>query len=162
MKPTIALALLAFGAGTVAIARGNLALAVVAVVLLLLVGATVIGPGRIVRRCRHLEGRAVTVHLWGAVPRAFGDDVILESLWVLGAGLHLHVRAPGGASSLHVKVAQPRGWSVDESSLTIADAKYVQVAGKTAERVAERLAVELRLGSAAASGRPHSRAAGHY
>ncbi|HEY0781020.1 MAG TPA: hypothetical protein VGE98_01090 [Thermoanaerobaculia bacterium] len=129
--------------------------------LLLLVGATAAGPGRIVKRCRHLEGQAVTLHIWGTVPRAFGGDVVVAHLWALGAGLHLHVRTPGSASSLHVKVAQPRGWSIDESSLTIEDAKYVQVSGKTAERVAGQLAVELRVGAGTASGRPDSPAAGH-
>lgn len=142
---TIGLALIAVGAAVLAIAWGNLALGVLAIVTLLLVATSAAGPGRIVAQCHHLSGRTATLHIWGSAPQVLGDgSVVVERVWALGAGLHLHVRPGTGASPRHIKVAQPLRWSIDDGGLTIAEAKYVQVSGKTVERVVGRLALELR------------------
>jgi hypothetical protein len=76
----------------------------------------------------------------------FGDaDVFVKRVWALGAGLHFQVVAPRGASSTHIKVAQPRRWSIDANGVLIADAKYVQMSGATAKRVAGQPAIEFLL-----------------
>ena len=120
---------LIIAAGSLAIVVHNLALGVVAVVVLLMLVASAMGAGRVAARCSHLKGQAVKVRVWGTAPSAVGQgEVVVKRIWALGAGLHFDVATNGGAS-VHIKIAQPREWSIQSDSLTIAEAKYVQVAG---------------------------------
>lgn len=142
----IAMGVVIIAAGFFAIVLNNLALAILAIVLLLLLLATVAGPGRVVTRCGHLIGRGGTLQLWGVAPRALDSaDIIIERVWALGAGLHFRVAIPHAALSAHIKVAQPRGWSISPDALTIEDAKYVQVGGEKVERAVGALALQLFL-----------------
>lgn len=143
---SIALGLVAVCAAAAAIAFGNLAFGVFAVVALLLVGASAAGPGRIVSRCRHLEGRAARVLIWGTVPRdCRATELTVKRIWALGAGLHFNLATGQQKSLVHVKVAQPREWTIGPNAVTIADAKYVQVNGTTIERVVGSAAFEIIL-----------------
>ena len=140
---TAGLLLVAVCAAALALALHNLALGVVAVVSFLLTVATAAGPGRLVPQCGHLTGRPARLEIWGTTPEQLGGaDVVVDRVWALGAGLHFRVTL-GNASSVHIKVAQPRGWAVSSDTLAIADAKYVQIAGATVARIAGCPALQL-------------------
>lgn len=131
----LALTLIVICAGVAALALRNLALSIFAVVSLLFLLITAAGSGRIASSCSHLKGRSGTLRIWGREPREIGNsDVILERVWALGAGLHFSVSTAGASSRTHIKVAQPTRWSVDPNTLTIGDAKYVQVSGANVDR----------------------------
>lgn len=126
---SIALVLVIIAAGLLAIVYKNLTLGVVAIVSLLMLVASAMGAGRVATRSAHLKGKTVTVRVWGTAPPALGENpVTVQRIWALGAGLHFNVATPG-RQSVHIKVAQPRDWSIESPAVTIADAKYVQVAG---------------------------------
>ncbi|MFL5481773.1 MAG: hypothetical protein ACJ8AK_06245 [Gemmatimonadaceae bacterium] len=137
------LVLVGVGAAWLAIELRNLAPGLVAILSLLLAATSAAGSSQIATQCERLKGQATTVRIWGNAPKDFGDaDVIIKRVWALGAGLHFHVVTLNGASSTHIKVAQPRRWSIDANGLHIADAKYVQVSGATAKRVTGQPAIE--------------------
>jgi hypothetical protein len=139
----ILLLLVAVGAAWIAIELRSLAPGLVAILSLLLAATSVAGSSQIATQCERLKGQAATVRIWGTMPKDFGDaDVFIKRVWALGAGLHFQVVTLGGASSTHIKVAQPRRWSIDANGLQIADAKYVQVSGATAMRVTDQPAIE--------------------
>jgi hypothetical protein len=143
---TLILSLFFVCAALFAIVLNNLSLAVLAVVSLLFLVTTVFGYGRIAVKCSDLTGRAGTLHLWGASPPLTGSaDIVVKRVWALGAGLHFQVVASRVASPVHIKVAQPRDWSVGPDALSIADAKYVQVRGATIKRVPGCLALQFVL-----------------
>ena len=142
----ISLLLIGVVAAWLAIALRSLAPAVVAILLMLLVATSAAGSSQIAAQCERLKGQAVTVRIWGDAPKDFGGaDVFVRRVWALGAGLHFQVVTGSGARSAHIKVAQPRRWLVDDNSLRIADAKYVQVSGATARRIAGPPAIEFLL-----------------
>ena len=131
----VALAVVVLCAVAGAFVLKNLALSIFAVVSLLFLVVTATGSARIPSSCAHLTGRAGSLRIWGNTPPQIGDvDVIVQRVWALGAGVHFRVSAPGKRSSTHIKVAQSARWRVDQSSLTIEDARYVQVSGATIER----------------------------
>jgi hypothetical protein len=143
---TIASVLITVGLASMAISRGNLVIGMLAVGPLLLVATSAAGAGRVASRSGHLKSRAASLRIWGAAPRQFGDsELFVERVWALGAGLHFNVVKRNSAGSVHIKVAQPRRWSIDENALTIGDAKYIQVSGAAVERVAGQAAMELLL-----------------
>jgi len=71
-----------------------------------------------------LEGQPVVLCLWGAVVPAVGS-ITVESVNVIGAGLHVYFRTPG-AGAMHLKVAQPRQVSLRPGQVLIGTARYVQ------------------------------------
>ena len=143
---TLILTLFFASAALLAIVLHNVSLAVLAIASLLFLITTVLGYGRIAVACNHLTGQAGTLHVWGAAPPQTGSaDIIIKRVWALGAGLHFQVVAPRGASPVHIKVAQPRRWSVGPDALSIADAKYVQARGTTVERVPGCVALQFVL-----------------
>ena len=143
---TIALVLITVVSGSLAAALHNLALAGVAAVALLLLVAAAAGAGRVAAKTDHLKGRAATLHVWGSAPSSIGEaNVVVEQVWALGAGLHFHVTPHDGTSSIHIKVAQPRRWSIGVDGITILEAKYVQIEGTTIGRVAGCPALALLL-----------------
>ena len=148
MTRVINISLLVMGvvAAWLAIAFRSLAPALVAIVLVLIVATSAAGSSQIAAQFERLKGQAVTVRIWGDAPKDFGGaDAFIKRVWALGAGLHFQVEIGSGARSAHIKVAQPRRWSVDQNGLRIADAKYVQVSGATAKRVAGSPAIEFLL-----------------
>jgi hypothetical protein len=148
---TVALLLVTVCAAALALSLHNLALGVIAAISLLLTAVTAAGPGRLVSQCAHLTGRPARLRICGAVPRQLGaTDVVVDRVWALGAGLHFRVTL-GSASSVHIKVAQPRRWAVGPDTLAIADAKYVQIAGVTVARVAGCPAMQLFVHAASRS-----------
>lgn len=149
---TVALAVVVFCAVAGAFVFRNLALSIFAGVSLLFLVITAAGPSRLVSSCGHLTGRAGTLRIWGnRPPQIAADNVVLDRVWALGAGLHFSVSTPGEKSRTHIKVAQPARWSVDPNSLTISDAKYVQVSGATVERSPGAPALQFVLSEPAAS-----------
>src|SRR5436309_872083 len=77
-------------------------------------------------KMRPLVGAVVTVTVWGA-PLSGAATFHLESVRTpLGPALHFYLRPLPEGKALHLKVAQPRGITVDDRSVAIGEAKYVQ------------------------------------
>ena len=72
------------------------------------------------------QNQVVEVRLWGAPPPdTSGLTLILTSVNVISAGIHLFFAAPDG-STVHLKVAQPREATLATDRVTIGAARYVQ------------------------------------
>jgi hypothetical protein len=72
------------------------------------------------------RGRAVDVTLFGAPPPVPpGTELVITSVNVLSAGLHVFFQA-GGQGSAHLKVAQPRNPEIRPGAISIGSARYVQ------------------------------------
>jgi hypothetical protein len=77
------------------------------------------------RTLRSFAGHRVRVELWGSPPPASAPRLVLESVNVLGAGLHVFFTVPG-AGAVHLKVAQPAGLIVTSDQVIIESARYIQ------------------------------------
>ena len=110
---------------------------------------------------RALEGfrnQVVYVRLWGAPPPSdSGVTLVLSSVNVLGAGVHVFCHSSGGGS-VHLKVAQPKEPTVASNCVLIRSAKYVQWNGTRLPRVANAPAVTIALSEPSGAGRPESAA----
>lgn len=70
--------------------------------------------------------QVVELRLWGAPPAGnSGPTLILTSVNVISAGVHLFFTASDG-SSMHLKAAQPRDATLAPDLVTIGTARYVQ------------------------------------
>lgn len=117
---------------------------VVALMLLLAAASFFRTRLRVVEQLRSLLGKNITVLVWGAdLPDAAGASFSLDRVLALGAGLHIYLRASPDGSSVHLKVAQPRGVSINDTRVEIAEAKYVQWAGRKIQAVAGAKALVL-------------------
>ena len=72
----------------------------------------------------------VEVRVWGApAPLPSGATLVLISVNVLGAGVHVFFQSSAG-SSIHLKVAQPKGVQLAPRAAVVGSARYVQWNGK--------------------------------
>lgn len=68
---------------------------------------------------------------WGAeLPGVAGTRFNLDRVLAIGPGLHMYLRLLPHGSSVHMKIAQPRGATLDDRHIEIQGAKYVQWAGR--------------------------------
>jgi hypothetical protein len=89
--------------------------------------------------------RAVDVTLWGAPPPVPpGTELVITSVNVLSAGLHIFFEA-NGKGSIHLKVAQPRNSVIRSEAVAVGSAKYVQWESRKLPRVAGAAAVSIAL-----------------
>ena len=112
---------------------------------LLLLTSIAAARGPLPATLRSFQNQAVIVRLWGT-PRSMpgGADLVVGSVSVIGAGLHVFFRA-GSGRSIHLKVAQPRDATVSSEGVVIKLAKYVQWAGTTVARTEGAPAVVVSL-----------------
>lgn len=87
-----------------------------------------------------MVGKTVGIALWGSAQQ----EAVVESVFAIGAGLHIYFRREG--SRVHLKVAQPTSVSIAGTRIEIADARYVQWADRKVRR-SEGPAVVLEMGS---------------
>ena len=131
---------------TGAVLTGQLALVVcgcMAVALLLASIAAVRRP--LPATLRSFRNHVVNVRLWGTPPSVpSGADLVVESVNVIGAGLHVFFVA-GAGRSIHLKVAQPRDTTVSPKGIVINMAKYIQWSGSTVPRAEGAPAVVVSL-----------------
>jgi hypothetical protein len=85
---------------------------------------------------QRFQNQSVTVLVWGAPPPGSAPDpeLAVESVNVIGAGLHIFFATRGGAS-IHLKVAQPRANDITPERVVLGGARYVQWAGHKIPRV---------------------------
>ena len=97
---------------------------------------------------RALDGfrnHVVHLRLWGVPPSEdSGAGLVLTSVNVLGAGVHVFFKGPGD-ESIHLKVAQPKEAGIAADSVLIGSARYVQWNGKRLPRRIEVPAVVIAL-----------------
>jgi len=109
-------------------------LLVVAVLLLFPVVTSLSQAGRLAASLQGLEQRAINAVVWGVPIRGpKAARLRVASVGALGAGLLIYLMDAGEAKTL-LKVAQPRSWQVQDGRVVIADAAYVQWAGKRLAR----------------------------
>ena len=131
---------------SLAIARSNIGIGMLAVGPLLLIVSSLGGAGRIAAEAHQFEGRTVRLRIWGIKPQQAADaPILVKRAWALGAGLHLQAATRNGSGALHIKVAQPRRASSRAGVLIVGDAKYIQVSGITVPRVPHTVALEMLL-----------------
>ena len=99
---------------------------------LFLLATTLSQAGRLSESLSVFRGRPLEIRVWG---KPLDSQCSIDSIRAIGAGLHLFVRL-GDGPPRHLKVAQPRGATIDERSAEIAEAAYVQWAGRKVPRVA--------------------------
>lgn len=107
-------------------------LSVVAVTALFFLASSMSVAGRVARSLQPFLNRPVEIRIWG---EPLADAGPITSVRALGAGLHLFV------NRTHIKIAQPASVRIDERSVEIGAAKYVQCDGRNQPRVAEVPAV---------------------
>jgi hypothetical protein len=96
----------------------------------------------------------VDVRLWGAPPPDLGvATLVVTSVNVLGAGVHVFFRTHDGRS-LHLKVAQPREYSLAPGRVVIGSARYVQWNDRKLPTAADGPAVAIALSGSAIEERP--------
>ena len=86
------------------------------------------GAARAASQLPLLAGRSVRIEVWGQ-PLEGGTALIVDSVRVLGAGLHIFLRSPTDTSSRDLKIAQPRLTQIADTRLEITEAAYVSWAG---------------------------------
>jgi hypothetical protein len=107
----------------------------VAFLLLMPVATSLSQAGRLAASLQDLRRRAINAVVWGVPIRGpMAADLRVASIGAVGAGLLIYLMDADGAETL-LKVAQPRAWLVEEGRVVIADAAYVQWAGKRLARV---------------------------
>jgi xanthosine utilization system XapX-like protein len=118
----------------------------VVALLLFLAGASFFSKtSRFAERMRPLVGKSVRAQVWGAeLPGHAGVVFRLHSVAAVGAGLHLYLRPLPDGSPIHLKVAQPRGALLDDCGVELAEAKYVQWAGRKLAQAEGAKALVLR------------------
>lgn len=100
--------------------------------------------GRFVDGFLPFRSRPVEIRIWGeALPGCDGACTI-ESIRVIGAGLHLYVTHHGGRVS-HLKIAQPRFARMDKMIAEIGEASYVQWEAKKRPRTTNGPAVTITI-----------------
>lgn len=102
----------------------------------LFISATALSQaGRISVALRSLEGRTVSIAVWGApLPGASKGTFRVRSIRGFGAGLLLWLQPASGGPSTLLKVAQPKSVRQDPQRVEIPDAAYVQWAGARVRR----------------------------
>ncbi len=130
MRPTssrVLLAVLSAAGLTAGIITSRFVLVMVGIVSAFLLTTSLAGAFQpLTKALLGFRGRAVDVTLWGAPPPVpEGTELVLTSVNVLSAGLHVFFEARG-QGSVHLKVAQPRNPEVQPGAIAIASAKYVQ------------------------------------
>jgi hypothetical protein len=109
-------------------------LLVVALLLLLAVATSLSQAGRLAVSLQGLKGQAINAVVWGTPIRgAEAAGLHVESVGAVGAGLLITLMDAGQVKT-RLKVAQPRSWLVEDGRVVIADAAYVQWAGKRLAR----------------------------
>lgn len=117
----------------VAVMTSTFSLLVLAVLLLLPVATSLSQAGRLAAALQDQKQRAINVVVWGVPIRgARAAELRVESVGAVGAGLLIYLTDAEEKTLL--KVAQPRSWLVGEDRVVIADAAYVQWAGKRLAR----------------------------
>lgn len=108
-----------------------------AALLLFLVGASFFGKvGRFAEKLRPFAGKSARVQVWGSdLPGYSGSTFSVQSVQALGAGLHFYLRPLPDGRPTHLKIAQPRGTTISETGVEIAEAKYIQWAGRKIQKV---------------------------
>jgi hypothetical protein len=97
------------------------------------------------RALARFRNHAVRVCLWGDEPPGSADTtLILSSVNVLGAGTHVFFLSSGG-TSMHLKIAQPRGSAFAPERVTVTAARYVQWNSTKLKRNENRAAVLVTL-----------------
>jgi hypothetical protein len=75
-----------------------------------------------------LVGKPVRVEVWGQ-PLHPDTTLHVDSVRVLGAGLHIYLKSPVDESPHDLKIAQPRSPKIDDTHLEIGEAAYISWAG---------------------------------
>lgn len=133
--------LLAFGFVAIGVAalcyaaqgQGARPIGIVAAVVAFVIAGSLISPAAAVAgRLRAFIGSTVTASAWGE-PLPGGEAFEFVSVRAIGAGLHIYLRTQG-SSPIHLKLAQPRQVQISASGFDVADAKYIQWAGRKLAR----------------------------
>ena len=116
-------------------ASGRLAhpFAPVVALVLFLAGASFFGKAsQFADKLRPLVGKHVRVRVWGLElhDRNSGSSFRVHMVRAIGPGLHFYLRPSPEGSPIHLKVAQPSGTRLGDTTVEISGAKYVQWAGK--------------------------------
>jgi hypothetical protein len=118
-----------------------------AVLCLFAVATSLSNAASISRSVRVFLHRPVEILAWDQpLPETADGPCRIESLRAFGAGLHLFIKCPDGCVK-HLKIAQPRAPRIDEHSLQIGQAAYVQWAGRKLPVVLDVPALSIRAGS---------------
>ena len=99
----------------------------------LLAASVLSTAARVAGQLPMLVGRDVNLEVWGIALESSGP-LRVNSVHVLGAGLHLYLELPPGSHPRDLKVAQPKTVRITEGRLEIADAAYVSWAGSKLKR----------------------------
>jgi hypothetical protein len=139
---TLAVAMFAIATVTTRLAIVPILIAVVALFLL---ATSLTAALPLSRSLRGFRNRPLRISIWGrSVPEAERSSCQIDSVRVLGAGLHLFLKCPD-QSRAHLKIAQPRAPRIGERTVEIGEAAYVQWNGKRLPRAPEAAAVTLTL-----------------
>jgi hypothetical protein len=120
-------------------------LLVVALLLLVPVATSLSQAGRLAGSLQGLKRQAINAVVWGVPirgPSAAGLRV--ASVGAVGAGLLIYLMDAEETKTL-LKIAQPRSWLVEDARVVVADAAYIQWAGKKLARVEGFPAVAINL-----------------
>ncbi len=147
MRPVpsrILLAALAAGAIAAGVVTSRFVFLAVGLASLFLLATSLAGAFRpLTKALLGFRGRAVDVALWDAPPPVPpGTELVLTSVNVLSAGLHVFFES-SGKRSIHLKVAQPRNPDIRPGAVAIGSAKYVQWESRKLARVAGAAAVSI-------------------
>ena len=139
-------AVLAAGGLTAGFITSQFAFLLVGILAALMLATSLAGAFHpVTRALLSLRGRAVDVTLWGAPPPVPpGTELVITSVNVLSAGLHVFFEA-SGTGSVHLKVAQPRNPEIQPGAISIASARYVQWEGRKVPPAAGATAVSIAL-----------------
>jgi hypothetical protein len=112
--------------------------------LLVPIATSLSQAGRLAVSLQVLKRRAIDAIVWGVPIRSPGTDGLhVESVGAVGAGLLIYLMHEHERSLL--KVAQPRSWLVEDGRVVIAEAAYVQWAGRRLVRAEGFPAVAIEL-----------------
>lgn len=115
--------------------------------ILIFVGANFFSKiSELSERMRSLIGKKVRIQIWGSALKYEGTEVfVLLSVSAIGAGLHIYLSPMPKGSPKHLKIAQPRGATLDKKSVGVGDAKYIQWEGRMTNKLKNEKAFALRL-----------------
>ncbi len=83
---------------------------------------------RIARQLPTLVGKSVRIEAWGK-PLEPHNTYKVQSVRVIGAGLHIYLCSSAAKSPRDLKIAQPSGARLTDTQLTIDTATYISLAG---------------------------------
>ena len=89
---------------------------------------------RLAERLAPMVEKIGEVKVYGSALPGVRGSVRVEKVLAIGAGLHFYLRPMPDGSSLHLKIAQPSEVAITEAGVEVAQAKYVQWAGRTISR----------------------------